>query len=36
MKLSYAWLRDWVELDATPEQVADALTRRGFYVVQAA
>ncbi|HTO91146.1 MAG TPA: phenylalanine--tRNA ligase subunit beta [Candidatus Sulfotelmatobacter sp.] len=32
MKLSYAWLRDWVELDATPEQVADALTRRGFYV----
>ena len=32
MKLPLSWLRDWVEVDATPEQVADTLTRRGFYV----
>jgi len=32
MKLPVSWLREWVELDATPEQVADALTTRGFYV----
>jgi phenylalanyl-tRNA synthetase beta chain len=32
MKLPMSWLRDWVEVDATPEQVAEALTRRGFYV----
>ena len=32
MKLPMSWLREWVETDATPEQVADALTRRGFYV----
>ncbi len=32
MRLPISWLRDWVQLDATPEQVADALTRRGFYV----
>ncbi len=32
MKLPLSWLRDWLEVDATPEQVADALTRRGFYV----
>lgn len=32
MKLPMSWLRDWVELDASPEQVADTLTRRGFYV----
>ena len=32
MKLPMSWLRDWVDVDATPEQVADALTRRGFYV----
>jgi phenylalanyl-tRNA synthetase beta chain len=32
MKLPMSWLRDWVEVDAGPEQVADALTRRGFYV----
>jgi len=32
MKLPMSWLRDWVELDATPEQVAEALTTRGFYV----
>ncbi len=32
MKLPLSWLRDWIELDATPEALADALTRRGFYV----
>lgn len=32
MKLPLSWLRDWVEVDATPERIADALTRRGFYV----
>jgi phenylalanyl-tRNA synthetase beta chain len=32
MKLPISWLRDWVEVDATPERIADALTRRGFYV----
>src|SRR4051794_25801512 len=32
MKLSLAWLRDWIDVDATPEQIAEALTRRGFYV----
>src|SRR5438045_3309942 len=32
MKLSLDWLRDWVDADATSEMVADALTRRGFYV----
>lgn len=32
MKLAMSWLRDWVEVSAAPEAVADALTRRGFYV----
>ncbi|MFM8559389.1 MAG: YtpR family tRNA-binding protein, partial [bacterium] len=32
MKLPISWLREWVEVDATPEQVAEALTTRGFYV----
>ena len=32
MKLPISWLKDWIEIDATPEQIADALTRRGFYV----
>jgi phenylalanyl-tRNA synthetase beta chain len=32
MKLPISWLRDWVEVDASPERIADALTRRGFYV----
>ena len=32
MKLPLSWLRDWVEVSAAPEQVADVLTRRGFYV----
>ena len=32
MKLPISWLREWVDVDATPERIADALTRRGFYV----
>ncbi len=32
MKLPMSWLRDWVEVDVAPEPLADALTRRGFYV----
>ncbi len=32
MKLPISWLRQWVEFDATPAQVAEALTTRGFYV----
>jgi len=32
MKLPMSWLKEWVETDATPEQVAEALTTRGFYV----
>ena len=32
MKLPMSWLREWVETDAAPGAVADALTRRGFYV----
>src|SRR5690349_9815922 len=32
MKLPLSWLRDWIEFEGTPERVADALTRRGFYV----
>jgi phenylalanyl-tRNA synthetase beta chain len=32
MKLPISWLREWVEYDAPPEQVADSLTTRGFYV----
>lgn len=32
MKLPASWLREWVEVDATPERIADALTWRGFYV----
>ena len=32
MKLPISWLRQWVEYDATPQQVAEALTTRGFYV----
>ncbi len=32
MKLPMSWLRDWVAVEATAEQVAEALTRRGFYV----
>ena len=32
MKLPISWLKEWVDIDATPEQVAEALTTRGFYV----
>ena len=32
MKLPISWLKLYVEYDATPEQVAEALTTRGFYV----
>ena len=32
MKLPISWLREWVELGASETAVADALTRRGFYV----
>src|SRR5262244_1530927 len=32
MKLPMSWLREWVDVDASPDQVADALTTRGFYV----
>ena len=32
MKLPISWLRDWVEFDAAPERLAEALTTRGFYV----
>ena len=32
MKLPMSWLRDWIEIGADPGTVADALTRRGFYV----
>jgi phenylalanyl-tRNA synthetase beta chain len=32
MKLPVSWLREWVAIEATAEQVAEALTLRGFYV----
>jgi phenylalanyl-tRNA synthetase beta chain len=32
MKLPMSWLRDWVDAPGTAEAIADALTRRGFYV----
>ena len=32
MKLPLSWLRDWVDIDAKADAIADALTRRGFYV----
>jgi len=32
MKLPLSWLRDWIEVDVAPAALADALTRRGFYV----
>ena len=32
MKLPMSWLGDWIEAEAPPERIADALTRRGFYV----
>ena len=32
MKLPMSWLKEWIDVEATPEQVAEALTTRGFYV----
>src|SRR5262245_17807988 len=32
MKLPMSWLKDWIEVDAEPAAVADALTHRGLYV----
>lgn len=32
MKLPIRWLQDWIEYPGTPGDVAEALTRRGFYV----
>src|SRR5262245_45437109 len=32
MKLPLSQLRDWVEVEGTPEAIADALTRAGLYV----
>jgi phenylalanyl-tRNA synthetase beta chain len=32
MKLSLSWVRDWIETDADTDAIAEALTRRGFYV----
>jgi len=32
VKLPISWLKDWIEFDAEPDAIAEALTRRGFYV----
>lgn len=32
MKVPLSWLKEWIEIDAEPATIADALTRRGFYV----
>src|SRR4051812_4927614 len=32
MKLPLSWIREWIDVDAAPDAIADALTRRGFYV----
>ena len=32
MKVTWAWLQDWVELPPTPEELAHALAMRGFPV----
>ncbi|MDC0344739.1 phenylalanine--tRNA ligase subunit beta [Alphaproteobacteria bacterium] len=32
MKITYAWLKDHLETNATPEEMADALTRQGLCV----
>ncbi|MEO5988129.1 MAG: phenylalanine--tRNA ligase subunit beta, partial [Candidatus Eisenbacteria bacterium] len=32
MKLPISWLREWVDVTASPEAIAEALTTRGFYV----
>ena len=30
MKLSYNWLKDYLEVDMTPQQIADAMTSIGI------
>ena len=30
MKLSYSWLKDYLECDLTPQQIADAMTSIGI------
>ncbi len=32
MKLSYNWLKDYLEVDMTPQQIADAMTSIGIEV----
>ena len=32
MKLSYNWLKDYLEFDLTPQQVAEAITSIGIEV----
>ena len=32
MKLSYSWLKNYLECDLTPQQVADAMTSIGIEV----
>lgn len=32
MKISYSWLKDYIEIDLTPEQVAEILTQTGLEV----
>jgi len=32
MKLSYSWLKDYLECDLTPQQIADAMTSIGIEV----
>ncbi len=32
MKLPISWLSEWIRVEATPQQIAEALTRHGFYV----
>ena len=32
MKLPLSWLHQWIEVSASPEEIAEALTTRGFYV----
>jgi phenylalanyl-tRNA synthetase beta chain len=32
MKLPISWLREWIDTDAGPERIAEALTHLGFYV----
>src|SRR5258705_7631019 len=32
MKLPISWLREWIEVEGTPERIAESLTHAGFYV----